>query len=72
MKIYTRQRGEEAASEDGEGAGLVDPEEEEGGGVEGREGGAARHMQVSYRDSVTRFFASDFFHESSSPKPLKK
>jgi hypothetical protein len=25
----------------------------------------------SYRDSVTRFFASGFFHESLSPKPLK-
>jgi hypothetical protein len=24
-----------------------------------------------YRDSVTRFFASGFFHESSSPKSLK-
>ncbi len=25
--------------------------------------------QLNYRDSVTRFFASGFFHESSSPKP---
>ncbi len=25
----------------------------------------------SYRDSVTRFFASGFFHDSLSPKPLK-
>ncbi len=25
----------------------------------------------AWRDSITRFFASDFFHESSSPKPLK-
>jgi hypothetical protein len=26
---------------------------------------------IYYRDSVTRFFASGFFHESPSPKPLK-
>jgi hypothetical protein len=26
---------------------------------------------INLRDSVKRFFASDFFHESSSPKPLK-
>ena len=26
---------------------------------------------VSLRDSITRFFASGFFHETSSPKPLK-
>jgi hypothetical protein len=25
----------------------------------------------AYRDSVTRFFASDFVHESSSPKSMK-
>jgi hypothetical protein len=25
----------------------------------------------AYRDSVTRFFASDFFLESSSPKSMK-
>ncbi len=25
----------------------------------------------TYKDSVTRFFASGFFHESPSPKPLK-
>jgi hypothetical protein len=24
-----------------------------------------------YRDSVTKFFASDYFHETSSPKPMK-
>ncbi len=28
-------------------------------------------LQVSLWDSVTRFFASGFFHDSSSPKPLK-
>jgi hypothetical protein len=26
--------------------------------------------KISKRDSVKRFFASDFFHESVSPKPL--
>ncbi len=27
--------------------------------------------RTSLRDSVTRFFASGFFHESPSPRPLK-
>ncbi len=30
----------------------------------------SRYVKTT-RGSVTRFFASSFFHESSSPKPLK-
>ncbi len=33
-------------------------------------GGGGSAGRASRRDSVTRFFASGFFHESVSPKPL--
>ncbi len=44
-----------------------------GGGVGGvgEEYGLKEGKRTSLRDSVTRFFASGFFHESPSPRPLK-